>query len=305
MEARGCRQRAAERSGQVREDRGRLVELLSAEEAASVRQELEQRAEASTALAELARDDPASLAERLPELVDELQVETTRGVPDDAAEATIRRSLTVRARLLRAVARVIADDPDVVTAIEDPAEFTEAITTDLDDETVRTAANALFAGAKEHPTAFASAADRLGDLSRHPDTAVRAWSAGALGRLAHERPDAVAPVAPDLRTSLDHDDGVVQHNAVEALATLARERPDSVAPAAGDLQDLLGHDETAIQHNAAGVLGQLAADHPDAVVPAAADLAGLLNHDDEAVRRVATGALARLAEARPGAVGDG
>lgn len=282
---------AADRPGDIAGDIDRIVELLSAD-APSVARGRRRRAAAAGALAAVARDHPARASGSVPAVVEALRAELDRPTAGDGDRGG--RSRAVRRRLVSTLAHVVAEDPGVAEGTEVTATIVEALSTDLDDGTVRAATTALFAVARDRPARLVSHVDALGELAAHPDDGVRALSVATLGRLAESRPDAVAPVAGALWDRLV-DDGSVQHNAVEALATLAGSRPDAVAPAAADLRELLGHEAVPIQHNAAGALGRLAADHPDAVRPAVADLDALRSHDDQAVRRVATAALARLA----------
>lgn len=295
-EARRYLRRAAEDPADVREERARVVELLSTTgSSTSTRDALERRVAASGTLAMLASDAPRSLEDSLPAVTDELREETRRG---DSGEPSENRtaSRTVRNHLVRTVGHLVASNPECAAEFDGFTHFVEAVTTDLDESTLRVASRALFATADERPGELASAAERLAELLGSSDDAVRAWVAGTVGRVAETHPDAVVPAADTLHRLLEHDDTAVQQNALEALATVVRERPDTVAPAADALRGLLSHEETAIQYNAAGVLGMLAADHPDAVIPAAGDLETLRDHDDAAVRRVATAALAQLAE---------
>lgn len=296
------RRRAAERPGEVREERDRIVELLSAGRSTGLDQ-LKQRAAASAALATLAQDDPGSLEAVLPELVGELRRETDRKRSDAALEHRVI-SRTVSTRLVRTIARIVVASPHPPFGRDAVADFVGAVTTDLDTTSIRVATNAVFVCADDHPGALASAAELLGELLGFPDAVVQAWSAATVGRVAAEHPDAMAATAASLRRLLTHDDGTVRHNALEALAALVGPRPDVVAPAAAELRGLLDHDDVAIQHNAAGVLGHLAGEYPDAVLPAADALRELSDHDDVAVRRVATHALARLATRRPEAIAD-
>lgn len=301
-EARRDVRRAVERPTGVREEQGRLVELLS-ERTSAERNDLERSVAASVALEKLARDDRASLKAFLPVLIDELRRETEREIGPDRPE--IRdRSRTIRDRLVRTIASVLLETPDTAVDGDAFADFAEAVTTDLEDSTLRAATKAFFASANERSSELASNARLQDELLTYPDAVVRAWSVATVGRVATDQPDAVAASAPELRRLLTGDNTTVQHNAVEALAVLAGPHPDTVAPAVADLRGLLAHENVAIQHNAAGVLGRLAAEHPETVIPAAAELQSLRTHDDEAVRRIATGALARLAEERPEVVAD-
>lgn len=271
----------------------RLVESLPAGTSGS------RREAAAATLAAQARVQPSALDGHVPALIDALGRET-------AAESEARGSegsLALRAHLVRCLGFVLIDHPGAVSGDDGLARFAGAVTTDLPDGTLRVAARALFVAAGDRSPALAPAVDPLGDLVRHPDEAVRAWSAGALGRLAGDHSAAVAATADGLRACLDGE-GAVTHNAVEALAALARERPGAVAPAAGALRGLLAHEEAAVRHNAAGVLGRIAGSHPDAVLPALDRLRDLRDDDEAAVRRVAAAALAQLARERPGAVSE-
>jgi hypothetical protein len=290
--------RATERPEDVHDERERLVELLSGS-GSTAGNELERRAAASAALAKLARDRPTFLEASLPVLVEELRREQDRELPDGGAEYSAV-SRAIRANLVRAVATVIGETSGTTLRRGAFVDFVRAVTTDLDEETLRMAARALFTSADDRSVGLATAPERLRALLAHPDPVVEALAAGTVGRVAADHPDAVADTAAvdELRALLEHHESAVQHNAVEALAALVGPRPDSVAPAADALRTLLGHEDAAVQHNAAGVLGRLAAEHPDAVLPAIADLQRLRDHDDEAVRRRATAAVARLARER-------
>jgi len=301
-EAKRYRRRAVEQPTDVREEQERLIELLSAGKPTE-RNDLECSAAASGALVQLARDDPASLREFLPVLIEELRRETEREIaPGSPENRDVSR--TVRDRLVRAIASILVDTSETAVEGEAFADFAGAVTTDLEDRTVRAATKAFFASATERSRVLASNAQLQDELLTHPDAVVRAWSVATVGRVAAEHPDAVAGTARTLRELLTSDDTTVQHNAVEALAVLAGPRPDTVVPAVEDLGTLLAHEDVAIQHNAAGVLGRLANEYPDTVMQAVEELGDLRDHDDEAVRRIATGALARLAEERPEAVAD-
>lgn len=303
-EARQYLQRASEQPEGVREERARLIELLSPKgSSASAQRELERRAAASGALAKLARDDPTSLEKFLPALVEELRKETGRELSDEESK-TLSASRTIRNHLVWTISCIIVNKPETATEFDAFADFVGAVTTDLDNRALQVTTKALFASADERSGNLASATELLSELLTSPDEAIQAWSAGTVGRVAEEHPDAVASTADNLRCLLTQDDETVQHNAVEALAALVRPRPDIVVPAADALRNLLDHDEVAIQHNAAGVLGWLAKDYPDAVIPAVEDLFELRGHDDEAVQQIATGALTRLAHERPEAVAD-
>ena len=295
-EAKRYMQRAAEQPTEVREEQERIIELLSAGKSTE-RTDLECSAAASGALVQLAGDDPTPLTEFLPVLVEELRRETEREIPPGSPQNR-DGSRTVRNRLVRIIATVLVDTPETAVEGEAFADFAGAVTTDLEDRTLRAATEAFFASATEQSRVLASNAQFLDELLTYPDAVVRAWSVATVGLVAQEHPDAVAGTIPTLREHLTSDDTTVQHNAVETLAVLAGPRPDTVAPAVEDLRTLLAHEDVAIQHNAAGVLGRLATEDPDTVMQAVEALRDLRDHDDEAVRRIATGALARLAEAR-------
>lgn len=254
----------------------------------------------------MARDDPAPLEGFLPVLTEQLRLaaeelrrEADSGVPDEAPERRVRLR-SIRANLVEAVSRVIIRTSGTAIEREAFTDFVAAVTTDLDEGTLRVAARALFVSAAARSRELASAAELLDELLVYPDAVVQAWAAGAVGRVATNHPDAIAASAVDLRRLLTHQDGTVQHNAVEALAALVGPRPYVVAPAADTLRDLLYHEEVAIQHNAAGVLYVLAEHRLEAVMPAVEALRDLRDHDEEAVSRVAIATLARLARERPG-----
>jgi hypothetical protein len=296
--------RVAEQPNEVREEQARIIELLSTGGSSTANREmLERRAAASCTLAKLARDDPPSLEDSLPTLIEELRSETGRELSADRSENRAA-SRTIRDRLVRTVAYIIVSEPRTAIETDGFADFVDAVTIDLDERTLRVASKALFASADERSAELASATELLSELLVSPDEAVQAWAAGTVGKVAEKHPDAVASTTADLHRLLKHDNTTVQHNAVEALAAFVRERPDTVAPAVDALRDLLAHEETAIQYNAAGVLGWLAEDHPDAVIPVVGELEDLRDHDVEAVRRIATGALARLANERSDGVID-
>lgn len=278
----------------VRQERARVVELLTAPRSTRP-SELDKRVTASGALARLARVDPASLQEFLPALVEELRRETDSAVSCAAREHRVQ-SRTIRANLVETVSRTIIDASEETVGKDAFGDFVRAVATDLDERTLRVAAQALFDSAGERPTELASAAGLLDELLAYPDRVVRAWAAGTVGRVAASHPDAVATTGASLRRLLTHDDSAVQHNTVEALAAFVGTRPDVVAPAADTLQDLLDHDEVAIQHNAVGVLYVLAEHRPEAVIPAVEVLQDLRDHHDETIKRIATGTLARLAQ---------
>lgn len=295
----------AEEPERLRGNADRLATLLTAEPTESVRGGLQRRAAAGGALAILAAEAPESLADRCPTLVRALDRETRRK-PFTARECR-RAAWTVRARLVRAVGRVLAADPAAAPPSIRPV--VTAVRPAFDDGTLRAASRGLFACADERPAAFglgddgerAAPADPVAETIREllgcREPAVAAWSAAAVGRLADHAPDAVAPVAPALRRLLSRADPTVRHNALEAVAALVDDRPDAVAPAADTLRALLGDDSTAVQHNAAAVLAALAATSPSAVTAAAGRLRRLLDHHDPAVRRAAATALARLSTA--------
>ena len=292
-EAERCFERAKAHPEAVRQERERIIELLSAQQTAG-REEFQQRVAASGALARVARENPASLEEFLPVLVDELRRVTDAGGSHDVSE-NLEPVRTVRANLVETVSRIVIDNP-VPEIGEDPfTEFVGCVATDLDDAVLRVATRAMFATADDRPRELAFAAELLEELLTFPDVAVQAWAAGTVGRVAASHPDAVASVVVDLRRLLAHEDSTVQHNALEALAAFVGTRPDVVAPAGDTLRPLLEHDEVAIQHNAAGVLYVLADHQPRAVIQSVEELRDLRDHDDDAVRRIATATLARLA----------
>ena len=295
---------AAERPEDVREEQARGIELLCRRgSSASNREQLDRRIAASCTLANMARDAPRSLEGSLPTLIEELRRETGQGVSDETSD-TCAASRAIRDHLVRTVAHIIVSKPQTATEIEGFADFVDAVTSDLDERTLRVASKALFASADERSEELASATELLSELLVVPDEAVQAWGAGTVGRVAENHPDAVASTTANLHRLLEHDSTTAQHNAVEALGSFVCERPDTVAPAADALRGLLAHEETAIQYNAAGVLGWLAEDHPDAVIPAVGELESLRDHDDEAVRRIAMRALARLTNERSDGVAD-
>jgi hypothetical protein len=280
----------------VRQERERIIELLSAQESTGW-EELQLRVAASGTLARLARDDSASLAEFLPVVADELRRETDSGGSHDAS-ADLEPVRTVRANLVETISRTIIDNPKTDVGANTFTDFVEAVATDLEDRTLRVATRALFICADERAGELASVAELLHELLTYPDVAVQAWASGIVGRVAATHPDAVAGVAVDLRRCLSHEDNTVQHNALEALAAFVGTRPDVVAPAADTLRHLLEHDEVGIQHNAAGVLYVLAEHQPMAVIQAGEELRYLRDHKENAVRRIATATLARLAQSR-------
>lgn len=296
-EAKRYMRSAVEQPTDVRDEQGRIIELLSAGKSTE-RNDLECSAAASGAHVQLARDDPASFPELLPVLIGKLRQETEREIaPGLPKNRDVSR--TVRDRLVRIIASILVDTPETAVEGEAFADFAGAVTTDLEDRTLRAATQAFFASATERSSILASNAQLLDELLTYPDAVVRAWSVATVGRVAAEHPVAVAGTIPAIRELLTSDDTTVQHNAVEALAVLAGPCPGTVAPAVDDLRTLLVHEDVAIQHNAAGVLGRLAKEYPDTVMQAVEELRDLRDHDDEAVRRIATGALARLAEERP------
>lgn len=296
-EAKRYLRRAFEQPEDAHREQVRPIELLSVERSTG-RDGLAQRAAASSALAKLTYDTPASLEAFLPKLVEELRLETNREMSNEDRESLVV-SRTVRDRLVWTIAYMIVNKPGTTVEKETFDDFVRSVTTDLDDRTLRVATQAMFASAAERSWVLASVAELLDELLAYPDTVVQAWGAGTVGRVAAEHPDEVAVTTANLRRLLTHDDTTVQHNAVEALAALVVSRPDTVLPAAGDLRALLAHEDVAIQHNAAGVFGRLAEVHPDAVIPAVEDLQDLRDHEDESVRRIATSAVTRLAREYP------
>ena len=244
----------------------RIIELLSARHSTS-RNGLDQRMAASGALARLARVDPAALEGSLPKVTEELRRETDSRV-SDRAPGNRDQLRTVRANLVETVAHLIIDTSETTIGQEAFADFVGAVTTDLDDGTLRLASQALFVSADERSRELASVAGLLDALLSYPDEVVQAWGAGTVGRVAATHPEAVAATAVDLRRLLTHEDNTVQHNAVEALTAFVGPRPDVVAPAVDTLRELLDHEEVAIQHNAAGMLYVLADSRPEAVISA-------------------------------------
>lgn len=289
--------------------RERIIELLTARNSTG-RNELERRAVASDTLAKLAREDPTTLDEFLPVLAEQLRLaaeelrrEADCGASSEAPDTRVALR-SIRANLVETVSRLIIDTPELAVEREAFIDYVGAVTTDLDDRTLRLATRALFVSANERPEELASAAELLDEFLTYPDTVVQALGSGVVGRVAATRPDAVAASAANLRALLAHENSTVQHNAVEALAALVGSRPDTVAPVADALRNLLDHEEVAIQHNAAGVLYVLAEHHPDAVMPAIDEFRQLREHEDETVRRIAAATLARLAGNGPGATGN-
>jgi hypothetical protein len=290
---------SVERPERALADLPRVLDLLSTDDAsvASERQ-LARRVAASATLANLASHDPTRLADATPTLTAELRTEFDRPRPVSDRDRSAR-STAVRERLVSCLARLGLADPRTLVDLSDCVVVADALSSDLNDSTVRTATRALVAVAETHPECLAPAVDSLATLLDHPDDAVAALCAGVLGRLAETRPEAVAGSADAFGALLERDQ-TAQHNAVEALATVARRRPDAVAPLAEQLRGLLAHDSVPIQHNATGVLGVLAAERPAVVRPAVDDLRALRDHDDDAVRRVAASTLVRLRRADHG-----
>jgi len=301
-EAKRYVERADERPEGVCPDLERTIELLVARHSTG-RPELEQRVVASGAVARVAESDPASLAGFLPELVEQLRRETASGGSAEAPETRDMKQ-TVRANLVETVSHLISNTSETTVGQDAFTDFVGAVSTDLDDGTLRVATKALFMSADERAEELATVAELLDELLTYPDGVIQAWAAGTVGRVAATHPDAVAATAVNLRRLLTHEQSTVQHNAVEALARLVGPRPDVVGRAAGPVRNLLDHEDVAIQYNAAGVLCVLAERQPEAVVPAVMTLQKLRSHDDDAVRRIATITLAQLARERPDAATD-
>ena len=280
----------------------RVIELLSARRSTG-QTDLDQRVAASGTLARLAQVDPATVEEFLSVLVEELRRETDSGGSDEARDSR-EKLQTVRANLIETVSHLIINTSETTVGQEGFTAFLGAVSTTLDDGTLRVATHALFASADERARELATVADLLDELLTYPDVVVQTWIAGTVGRVAAAYPDAVAATAVNLRRLLTHEHSTVQHNAVEALATMVGSRPDVVVPAADTLRGLLNHEEVALQHNAAGLLYVLAEHQPEAVTPAVEELQNLRTHDDDAVRRIATATLARLADERLDATTD-
>ena len=279
----------------------RVIELLSTRRSTG-QTDLEQRVAASCTLARLAQVDPATVEEFLLVVVEELRRETDSGGSDEARDR--EKLQTVRANLIETVSHLLINTSETTVGQEGFTAFLGAVSTTLDDETLRVATHALFASADERARELATVADRLDELLTYPDVVVQTWIAGTVGRVAAAYPDAVAATAVNLRRLLTHEHSTVQHNAVEALATMVGSRPDVVVPAADTLRGLLNHEEVALQHNAAGLLYVLVEHQPEAVTPAVEELQNLRTHDDDAVRRIATATLARLADERLDATTD-
>lgn len=256
---------------------------------------------ASGALASLSQDNPATLEEFLPVVIQELRRETESGVTDEAPEIRAKKR-AVRANLIETVSHLIITASETTVEREGFVDFVGAVDTELDDKALRVTTQALFTSANERSRELAAITELLDELLMYPDVVVQAWTAGTVGGIAASHPNAIAATALNLRQFLTHEDSAVKHNTIEALAAFVGPRPDVVVPTIEMLRDLLNHEEVSIQQNAAGVLYMLAKPRPDAVIPALEELQHLRTHDDEAVRQTASATFAQLAQERPAVV---
>lgn len=225
---------SVERPERALADLPRILDLLSTGDAPGAPERRRAcRTAASAALANLASHDPSRLADATPALTAELRAELDRSRSVGDRDCSPRPT-AVREHLVFCLARLVLADAGEFVTPDGLGVVVDALSSDLDDDAVRTAMRALVTVAENDPECLAPAVESLATLLDHPDDVVAALCAGALGHLGEARPGAVAGSADDLGALLERDDEATQHNAVEALAAVARRRcsPGRTAPEA-------------------------------------------------------------------------
>jgi len=131
----------------------------------------------------------------------------------------------------------------------------------------RQALSVLSVIADEFPEEVRPLVPQLCSLLDADDDPYRISCTAALGRVTAAYPDAATPVVPTLLDQLTAHDPELRGNSVGVLGDIARGFPTDVAPYTDEIAPLLDDSDPTVRSNTAGTLARIADEFPDRISP--------------------------------------